>query len=58
MSVGGERAAIDACGGGREEAQVGLEREDDGVGARIAASEPPSRRSRRGRRGRALIAKP
>lgn len=53
MGVGGEGAAVDAGGGGREEAQVGLEREDDGVGAGVARSEAGSRLLRR----RALLLK-
>lgn len=40
MSVGRERAAVDAGGGGGEEAEVRFEREDHGVGAGVASSEP------------------
>jgi len=38
VRVGGEGTPIDTGGGGGEEAEVGFESEDDGVGTGVAAS--------------------
>jgi len=52
VSVGGKGTSIDTGGGGGEEAEVGFESEDDGVGAGVAAS------SRTGTPPRATFLKP
>lgn len=39
VNIGSEGTTIDASGSGREEAEVGFDGEDDGIGAGVSRSE-------------------